>query len=74
MDPIRDAIQRHLNECGEGWNVTQYVVAMGLQRMDSNGNIESTAWYYAPPDQADWHTTGLLHSAVELDEDAEVDD
>ena len=74
MDKIREAIQQFLNDAGDGWNLTQYVVAMGLQRIDSNGNVESIAWYYAPEGQADWQTGGLLEEASALHENAEEDE
>lgn len=74
MDPIKDEIQKYLDEHErDGWTVTQYVIAMGLSRIDSDGNIESIAWYHAPQGQADWQTQGLLHSAVELSEAAEAE-
>lgn len=74
MDKIREAIQAFLNEAGDGWNLTQYVVAMGLQRIDSDGTVESIAWYHAPDEQADWQTGGLLEEAAALHESAEEDE
>ena len=74
MEKIREAIQAYLTAEGDGWSLTQFVVAMGLERMDSDGNIESLAWYCAPKDQADWHTKGLLQNATDLHETSDVDD
>ena len=74
LDEIKVAIQAFLDREGEGWAVSQWVVAMGLERMDSDGNVESLAWYCAPKDQADWHTKGLLQNASELHETADIDD
>ena len=71
MDKIRLAIQEMLDKEGDGWSLTQYVIAMGLERIENNGSIESVAWYYAPDGQADWQTTGLLEEAVALHENAE---
>jgi hypothetical protein len=73
VDEIKNAIQRYLNSIGDGWSVTQYVVAMGLQRMDSEGNIESIPWCHAPDDQPAWQTEGLLQKAYDLFEDSEVE-
>ena len=65
-DRIRKAIQAVIDtEEGEGWTVTQYVVAMGLERI-CNAQIESCGWIWAPPDQADWMTVGLLEAGLEM--------
>lgn len=63
---IRAAIQRLLDEAGDGWTVNQYVIAMGLERITAQGTLESTAWYWAPPEQPDWQTAGLLEQATEM--------
>ena len=63
---IRKAIQAVIDtEEGEGWTVTQYVVAMGLERIH-DAKIESCGWIWAPPDQADWMTIGLLEAGLEM--------
>ena len=65
-DRIRKAIQAVIDtEEGEGWTVTQYVVAMGLERIH-DAKIESCGWIWAPPDQADWMTVGLLEAGLEM--------
>jgi hypothetical protein len=69
---LRNAIQRVLNEEGDGWIVGQFVLALGLEKM-VDGSIESTAWVWAPADQPDWVTDGLLRAASELREDADID-
>ena len=74
MDAIKSAIQAYLNAEGDGWTVGQFVVAMGLERVNSDGELESLAWYCAPKDQADWHTKGLLQNATELHETSDADD
>lgn len=74
MDKIREAIQQYLDSEGDGWTVTQYVVAMGLQRITSNGELESIGWYYTPDGQADWQTTGLLEEATSLHQSSEEED
>ena len=66
MNPdIRAAIQAMLDSCGGGWQVAQYVVVMGLERVH-DGQIESSPWMWAPPHQPDWQTDGLLEAAIEL--------
>jgi len=69
---LRNAIQRVLNEEGDGWIVGQFVLALGLEKM-VDGVIESTAWVWAPADQPDWITDGLIRAASELREDADID-
>ncbi len=69
---LRNSIQRVLNEEGDGWIVGQFVLALGLEKM-VDGVIESTAWVWAPADQPDWVTDGLLRAAAELREDADID-
>jgi hypothetical protein len=69
---LRNAIQKVLNEEGDGWIVGQFVLALGLEKM-VDGAIESTAWVWAPADQPDWVTDGLLRAASELREDADID-
>jgi hypothetical protein len=64
-DYLRDAIQRLLNESGDGWHVTQYVIAMGLERINPDGSVECVAWHWSPRDQPEWQSLGLLDRAVE---------
>jgi hypothetical protein len=73
IDRLRNAIQRLLNSEGEGWVLDQFVIAMGLQRVTSENEVESTAWVWAPAEQPDWITDGLLRTAAELREDADID-
>lgn len=76
-DPMRDAIQRILlDAAGDGWSATQFVIAMGLERINSDGQLETTAWHWAPPGQPDWQTSGLLDHALESlrHSDVEEDD
>lgn len=73
-DRVREAIQELLNGIGDGWTVTQYVVAMGLEKIAENGEVESVAWYYTPPEQADWQTVGLLRQTCDMHYDAAFED
>lgn len=74
-DAIRAVLQAILdgNE-PDGWCVSQFVVVMGLERIRSDGSIDATPWYFAPADQPDWMTGGLLEAAIELRAHAEIDD
>jgi len=73
LDRVRNAIQKLLNSEGEGWVLDQFVIAMGLQRVTSGNDVESTAWVWAPAEQPDWITDGLLRTATELREDSDID-
>jgi hypothetical protein len=73
VERLRNAIQKLLNADSDGWIVQEFVLALGLQRMNSEGHIESTAWVWAPAEQPDWQTDGLLRAASELREDADID-
>jgi hypothetical protein len=73
VDRLRNAIQKLLNQEGDGWVLNEFVLALGLQKMNSEGEVESTAWVWAPADQPDWITDGLLRAASELREDADIE-
>jgi hypothetical protein len=73
VDRLRNAIQKLLNQEGDGWVLNEFVIALGLQKMNSEGEVESTAWVWAPADQPDWITDGLLRAASELREDADIE-
>lgn len=70
-DPVA-AIQTWLDAQGDGWTVSQCIVVMGLERVTDDG-IESTPWIWAPPDQPDWMTDGLLIAAEEMRDTADTD-
>jgi hypothetical protein len=38
---------------------------MGIERWRGEG-VESSAWVWAPPDQPEWMSCGLLESAREM--------
>jgi len=73
VDRLRNAIQKLLNAEGDGYVLDQFVLALGLQRINSDGVIESTAWVWAPTEQPDWITDGLLRTATELREESDID-
>ena len=72
VERLRNAIQKLLNQEGDGWVLNEFVMALGLQKLNSEGDIESTAWVWAPADQPDWITDGLLRAASELRVDADI--
>lgn len=57
---VAEALQLVLDDAGDGWTLSAYVVAMGLERVNDDGGIESIPWCYAAPNQPCWTTTGLL--------------
>lgn len=72
VSDIRAAIQQILDEAGDGWTLSHFVVVVGLERMSSSG-VESTAWLYMPDGQPAYVTDGLLASAERMFEDADAD-
>ncbi|MCH9729822.1 MAG: hypothetical protein K0U84_09135 [Actinomycetia bacterium] len=56
---VEAALQLLLDSCGDGWTLANYVVVMGLQKVDDDG-VASEAWVYPAPNQPHWVTTGLL--------------
>lgn len=47
-------------DAGDGWTLSAYVVALGLERVLPDGTIESIPWSFAAPNQPVWATRGLL--------------
>ena len=73
MSNIRKAIQQMLDAHGDGgWQCAQFVIVMGLERVTSEGRIESTPWIFTPRDQPEWMTDGLLEAGTNLRADAEA--
>jgi len=62
---IRAAVQALLDAAGDGYQLGPLVISMGLERVTDDG-IESTHWYWTPPGQATWITTGLLIAAEDM--------
>ena len=70
---IRDAVQHLLDTIGDGWTLTQHVIAMGLERVH-DGEIEAIPWVWHPSGQPEWMTRALLADALVLRETAVNDD
>ena len=73
MDKLRDAIQAVLDSAGDGWHLAHYVVVTGIQRLNSEGHVDTAVWTAAPIDQAEYITDGLLTSAEEIRSACQVD-
>ncbi len=67
-DDITNAIQRLLDNHGDGWTLDQHVIVMALQRLSPQGDVENIVWYYVPADQPTWQTSGLLDVALRQSE------
>ncbi|AXH46876.1 hypothetical protein I5G67_gp038 [Mycobacterium phage Aminay] len=65
-DGIRAAIEAMLDESGDGYQLGQLVIVMSLEHINADGQIETVPWLWAPPDQAEWMTDGLLSTALDL--------
>lgn len=67
------AIQAMLDAERDGWQVSQYVLCLGLARMNTDGQMESVAYVWSPGEQPDWATDGLLHASVLIREGYDED-
>ena len=74
MSNIKTAIQAMLDAYGDGWNVAQFVIVMGIERVNSDGRLESAPWLFTPRDQPEWMTDGLLDAANTLRAELEGED
>lgn len=63
---LRAAVQAILDADSDGWCAAQIVICMGLERVNSAGEIESTPWLWAPKSQAEWMTDGLIETALTM--------
>lgn len=71
---LRHNIQRMLDLAGDGWHLAQYVLCMGLERVTPDGELECTAWVWAPPNQAEWMSDGLLQACTDLRQTSDTND
>ncbi|MCV7210531.1 DUF7213 family protein [Mycolicibacterium canariasense] len=63
-DRIAEAIQELLNREGDGWTLSNYIVAMQLQRLSPEGEIEGTDWSWAPRSQPTSTNRAMLQEAL----------
>ena len=57
---VERALQLVLDDAGDGWTLSAYVVVLGLERVTSDGSVESIPWSFTAPNQPCWATRGLL--------------
>jgi hypothetical protein len=75
FDKLRKAIQDILDASdSEGWELAHYVVVVGIERLTSDGKVQTAVWAAQPGDQADYITDGLLASAEDIRASADVED
>jgi hypothetical protein len=65
-DRIAAAVQARLDEYGDGWTLSQWVVGMTIERINSDGQVETVPWCLAAPTQADWQTDALLFTVSRI--------
>lgn len=71
---IAAAIQSLLDREGDGWHLRDWVVVVGLERINAAGEVETTPWMSAPVSQPDWVTDGLIAAGEDMRANAEIDD
>lgn len=57
---VEQALQLLLDDAGDGWTLSGYVVVMGLEKVADDDSITSASWIYPAPNQPGWVTSGLL--------------
>lgn len=62
---LADAIQRVLDQEGDGWTLSHWIVIMGIERMNSDGAVDSAVWIAKPAEQAEYVTDGLINGAFD---------
>lgn len=73
MDRIRDLLQQLLDEAGDGWSVSHWFIAVGLERID-DGHLVSGRWWLTPDGQPEYVTDGLLDAVIAARDDTLDDD
>lgn len=61
---IAAAIQARLDEDGDGWTVGQWIVGLTIERINSDGILESEPWWIAAPGLREWQMDALLFSVT----------
>lgn len=62
---VEAAIQLLLDDAGDGWTLSGFVIVMGLERV-AGDDIESASWMHTPANQPGWVTQGLLDETDRL--------
>jgi hypothetical protein len=66
VNHIRAGIQAALDECDSGFQVCHWVVIVGCERIDADGDLEVATSMFSDPMQASYITDGLLMKAHDL--------
>jgi hypothetical protein len=69
-DPIRDALQETVHS---DWVLAHYVCVAAFQRLDDNGDMESSTVLFTQQGQGSYITDGLMMAASRLNECADED-
>jgi hypothetical protein len=59
-DHIMTGLQAGIDENNQGWSVVNYAAVVGLSRINSDDQIETTLALYYADGQPDYTTEGLL--------------
>lgn len=59
IDPVHEGLQKLLDEFGEGWMVSGYIVSLHLQKIDGD-TMEQCLWWYPQPGQPEPMSVGLI--------------
>ena len=76
-ETVKSSLQRVIDQIDGSWSVAHYIAVVGLQRIGSEGQIETCAFITHPEDQASYINEGLIHRGLyllEADCDEEEDE
>lgn len=65
-DELRAAIQKLLDEHGDGWTVAEFAVCMYIERLNADDSVSVQPWWWAPPDQGDCRTDGVINAVLDF--------
>jgi len=74
IDPIAEAAQQVIDRDWPGWSLANYVMVVGVARIDDDGRVATTIGLYQPVGQPDYTTLGLLVAGNDLREQAEQEE
>lgn len=64
-----ELIQKYVDDCTEfddGWRVAHHVLVVGMERFDSDGNIETAVECFEKPGQAPYVSHGLFSAGYDV--------
>lgn len=62
---LTEAIQAVLDGEGDGWTLSHWITIMGIERMNSDGEVDTAVWITKPQQQAEYVTDGLITAAFD---------